>query len=357
MASPIQLEPEVIRFRLWRQVFLLGIFLFLPIPLPTMPSHVLILVNSLWGSLFFLTLSHWYFPGFWGVFWFLSLVIAGVCFFKVSIFWVAPLLVLWRVWVSVAARRLKVLSLVPLVFFCVPILFYNSQAVAQVTNLESKSLIKPGSALFEPRESVLATPANLTGVATLKLKDITSCGIVDKIPWKFRPDGRKSRLLLTDTLRFQTEASFQLWDIYQIMDNEGFISFVFRRTLASGKQESIIVKDTIYNKVIDTPRGNKTIESQNLKSLVNRQALAFYHEDGSSIIYSPSSVGRSSLTLQQGQVGGGRILPPVFLRGNYCDRPDDEENSDAQNRRAVQASPGSTPSGTQGGSGVGGASK
>ncbi len=233
-----------------------------------------------------------------------------------------------------AQKNSNMILILALVFVSV---LFESFCLAQTVGFEARSANK-GAEVVEG----------------FKLKDITSCGVVDKIPWKFRPDGRKARLLIKDNLRFQSETNFEPWELFQIMDREGFVSYIFRHTLVSGRLESIIIKDTVYNRVLETPKGNKTIESQSLKSLVNRQALAFYHADGSSLVYSPSSVGRSSLTLQQGQLGTGRILPPVFLRGNYCDRPDDEEDSDNQSRRAVQASPGSAPtaapSGATGGS-------
>ena len=183
-------------------------------------------------------------------------------------------------------------------------------------------------AIERPKAPVI--PKYLSGY---EVRDLTSCSMIDQIPWKFRPDRRKIRLLLRDSLRHQTETVFATWEIHQVMDGDGFVSYVFRRALANGRFESIVTKDLTFNRIVDTPQGPKTTEVQDLRTLINRAALTFYHSDGSTVAYWPSSVGKSALIVTQGQVGGGRSLPPVYLRGNYCDRPDDEENSDAMTKK------------------------
>jgi len=184
-------------------------------------------------------------------------------------------------------------------------------------------------------------PKYLSG---FELKDITSCLTVDTIPWKFRPDRRKTRLLLKDRLRHQSQTTFSEWSVFQVMDGDGFVSYVFRRPLSSGRNESMVVKDTVYNRVLDTARGPKTVESQDLRTLINRPALTFYHQDGSTVTYSPSSVGRSALVIQQAQTAG-RLLPPVFLRGNFCDRPDDDEDADKASKQLAAPKTGATGTG------------
>jgi len=193
-----------------------------------------------------------------------------------------------------------------------------------------KKLVIALSLLVLPAVSAAQTPApkvipkELSG---LLLNEFSSCIVMDQIPWRFRPDGRKTRLLISDRLRVNTEVKFSQWQIHQVMDVNGFVSYIFRRPLASGRFESFITKNLIYNRVVDTPRGRRTVEVQELRNLVNRPVLSFFHEDGGSITYSPSSIGNALLTLQQSS-GTGRILPPIFLRGNYCDRPDSQEDID-----------------------------
>jgi hypothetical protein len=206
--------------------------------------------------------------------------------------------------------------------------------------------------LPRPNSAVLSAPVQPTNTAVpkylegYKLSDISSCGSIDQIPWKFRNDRRKTRVILKDLLRHQNESKYSTWEIHQIMDGEGFVSFIFRRALADGRFESIVVKDSQYNKIIDTPKGPRIVEAQDLKTLINRAALTFYSPDGGTVVFSPSSVGRSALIID---VGGKltRPLPPVFLRGNICDRPDDEENSDTLNRKLAPATLPGTPSGSK----------
>lgn len=174
-------------------------------------------------------------------------------------------------------------------------------------------------------------PKYLTGYGIV---DYSSCTVYDRIPWKFSPDRRKKRLILRDKLRHQLETTFKTWEVYQVMDGDGYVSYVFRNALPDGRYDSIVVKDTIYNRFVETPRGKKQTEFQDLRGLVNRPAIAFYGSDGGSISLLPSSIGRSALVIQQGKADG-RLMPPIYLRGNTCDRPDDDEDSDQKAKENV----------------------
>jgi hypothetical protein len=206
----------------------------------------------------------------------------------------------------------------------------RSRRLARSKNLERRALVLALVPLLSwgalaqsvtPRKVI---PKELSG---LLLNEFSSCAMIDQIPWRFRPDGRKTRMLISDRLRSNTEVRFSQWQVHQVMDPNGFVSYIFRRPLASGRFESIITKNLIYNRVVDTPRGRRTVEVQELKNLVNRPVLSFFHEDGGSVTYSPSSIGNALLTLQQASTTG-RSLPPIFLRGNYCDRPESQEDID-----------------------------
>ncbi len=175
-------------------------------------------------------------------------------------------------------------------------------------------------------------PKYLTGYT---LYDITSCGLIDQIPWKFRADRKKSRLILKDKLRYMNQTTFSDWSLFQVLDAGGFATFIFRRPTANGRFESLVLKDTVFNRVVDTKFGPKTVESQDLTTLINRPAVAFYSQEGGSIVFSPSSNGNSMLTFQQA-ANSGRLLPPVFIRGTICDRPEDEEDSDRQQKQNAQ---------------------
>jgi hypothetical protein len=322
--------PERRKYRLYSTLFLLGIFLFVP-SFSGLSSHGAKLLVSAFMFFCFLTAL---------------LVYLDKTFFGNTSLWV--LLVLS------AILFFKNISTPPLILsalFSVWRLMVRERLIKS-----SKWDVTIGLAFVFVIQTVYAKsdveiPKYLSGY---EVKDITSCGVVDKIPWKFRPDGKKTRLLLKDKLRHQTETQTLDWEVFQIMDKDGFTSWVFRRTLASGRAESIVIKDVVYNRILETKKGPKTVEVQDLRSLVNRPALTFYHKDGSTLVYSPSSVGRSALIIQQGNQSGGRILAPVFVRGNFCDRPEDEENSDSQSKKAVQGSTGAADAASSTGNGASG---
>jgi hypothetical protein len=320
------------RHRFVSTLFLLGMFLVLPFPSESLALEMNVLIGAL--NVCVLMAAAMTFFGVYvsGLLVYVSLCLAIVLFFKSQSFLALIFVTVYLLWNSIKVNRLiKENKWGPLKSLLILSAVYSfSNAWAQ------NSLAKPEAEL----------PKHLTGY---QMRDITSCGLVDQIPWKFRPDGKKVRLLVKDTFRFQSEAQFADWELFQIMDSEGLTSAVFRRTLANGRAESLIVKDAVYNRVLETAKGSKTVEVQDLRSLVNRQALTFFHQDGSTIVYSPGSVGRSALVFQQGTANGGRLLAPVYLRGNYCDRPEDEENSDKQIKKTLKSTGETTQGSTESG--------
>jgi hypothetical protein len=339
-------SPEKRRHRMWSTVFLLGVFLASPMPSENQIFATNILIIS-FLVLVLVTSSLIYFQNeFSEVLFVVCVLVASVMFFKgVSLVSLVFLLSFW-LWRGVSKARLKLQKKWSVALA----LFFMTIQYIGVRQVNAQSSAQKG----EENSSDVEIPKYLSGY---EIKDITSCGAVNKIPWKFRPDGKKTRLLLKDRMRHQTESQFLDWEVFQVMDKDGFTSWIFRRTLANGRSESIVVKDVVYNRILETPKGSKTVEVQDLRSLVNRTALSFFHKDGSSLVYSPSSVGRSALIIQQGSTGNNRLLAPVFVRGNFCDRPDDEENSDTQNKKAVEASGAPSPSGAAPSAGAGGAPK
>jgi hypothetical protein len=136
------------------------------------------------------------------------------------------------------------------------------------------------------------------------------------------------------------------------MDADGYVTWIFRAALADGRYDTIAVKDTIYNRFVETPQGKQQTESQDLRTLVNRAALTFYAQDASTVSLLPSTIGQTALVIQQGK-SDGRLLPPIFIRGNNCDRPEGDENGDSTAAKQVtgQAQGGATPGGAPGAAG------
>jgi hypothetical protein len=184
-------------------------------------------------------------------------------------------------------------------------------------------------------ESTFEFPKYLNGY---KINDYSSCLVYDQIPWRFAADQKKNRLLIRDKLRHQTEKVLKDWEIFQIMDRDGYVTYVFRNQIALKTYDSIVIKDTVYNRFIESPKKRKSVDFQDLRTLVNRPALTFYSRDGGTISLVPSSIGKSALVIQLAKAEG-RAIPPMFIRGSACDRPDDEENSDQRAKENMTPAP------------------
>jgi len=80
-----------------------------------------------------------------------------------------------------------------------------------------------------------------------------------------------------------------------------------------------------------------------LRTLINRPVLMFYRADGSTATYAPGLAGRSMLTVTLNEAAG-RALPPVYIRGSYCDRAQsDTDTPDAAVTAAPKTGAGTTP--------------
>jgi len=149
----------------------------------------------------------------------------------------------------------------------------------------------------------------------LTMNQIASCIIINQLPWVFRKTKRQSRLLIRDKIRFSTQSDFVVWEVHQVMDQNGYISYVFRRPLPSGGFESIVTKENYYNKIQDVNGVKKITDVRNLTNFIERPALTFYTEANGRIVYQPGLSGQSRLLLAY-SAGD----PPVLLRGSDCRR-------------------------------------
>lgn len=157
-----------------------------------------------------------------------------------------------------------------------------------------------------------------------KVNDITSCGVVDSISWRFRPDGRQARVLVRDTLRMNAETEFFSWEISQVMDADGFSTFVFRRALKKNRYEAYAVKDGKYNKILDTRSGPHVVETRDIKNLINKPAFVFSAPDGASVILTPGAYKTSVLSFIPSRGEDGQVAPPVYIKNMICFRPEEK---------------------------------
>jgi hypothetical protein len=162
------------------------------------------------------------------------------------------------------------------------------------------------------QQTITELPVHRKG---LTLNQIASCRVIDQLPWVFRKTNRKSRLLLRDRLRLSTDSDFSTWEVHQVMDQNGYISYVFRRPLSDGRFESIVTKENFYNRIIDSGGTRVVADARNLSTLIDRPALTFYAEDESYAVYMPGLAGKNSFVVTY---KGG--VAPLYLRGPSCDR-------------------------------------
>jgi len=162
--------------------------------------------------------------------------------------------------------------------------------------------------------------AGLPFAPEFKLDALASCGSLDKIPWNFRPDGRRIRKLFEEELRLANDNETFWWELYQVMNRAGEVTFIFRRSLPDGSYISLAARDFKFVRVHSTPESSKKLENQTFKHLINRPALIFYRSDGTVVNYLPGSVGKATIQIQFAMTTGA-YLPPVYIRGNFCDRP------------------------------------
>lgn len=186
-----------------------------------------------------------------------------------------------------------------------------------------KVAIPTGASFYEDvgsatavREKVVNKPIHVTG---LNLNQIASCLVIDQIPWVSRKTNRKSRLLAKDKMRLNIHKTFSEWEIHQVMDKEGYISFIFRRRLADGRVESIVAKENHYNRFVDSGSVRKVVQVENFINLIDRATMIFYAEDGNRAEFRPGFTGQSTFVIYYtGQT------PPVYLQDLKCSRGDSE---------------------------------
>lgn len=162
------------------------------------------------------------------------------------------------------------------------------------------------------QETISEIPVHVKG---LSLAQISSCVVIDQLPWVFRKNKRQSRLLARDRIRLSTQSDFAIWEIHQVLDPNGYVSYVFRRPLPGGRFESIVTKENHYNRILDSDGTRKIVDVRNLMPLIDRAALTFYAPDGTYAVFKPGLAGKGSFIVTY---KGGTA--PLFLQGPSCER-------------------------------------
>ena len=311
---------KVMRTRILSCLFALGVFASLPMPSETLSRKDFLLL-ALWVLSGFLAWACWYIPKMTGLVWVVCWVLSFVYWKWTGAALTVSLLSAWGIWRSLRMMR-ESKTLVALV--ACGLFAFTAQAQTKSPRSAPKKKATPAPAPAPSPEAIVEeVPKYLTGYA---LKDISSCSAIDQVPWKFRADSRKTRLLMRDQLRLNTEAQSALWEINQVMDKDGYVTYVFSKVKNGVRAESLLVKDNVFNRIANVGGRSRVVEVQDLRTLINRPVLIFNHSSGSTITYAPGLAGQSVLTVEL-RPTGGRPLAPIYIRGSFCERAQGNVNS------------------------------
>lgn len=228
-------------------------------------------------------------------------------------------LVTWRVWFFYRERRISRLSIF---------------------------LLCLGSLNVVAKSSTTKSGDDMTYLKGYKLNDLTSCRQVDVVPWSLGEENKQARLLLRDRLRLSSETKYSDWSVFQTMDTDGGVTFIFERIQGDGTSEYHLAKGQVFNRIIKRGKTRSVAEVKNLKNLIDSPALEFFHEDGSQLSFLPGSSGSSKLRVYLASRAGARILPPLYLDGRHCSRPEsafDQDDDPGKKSNAGGQPPTSAP--------------
>lgn len=309
------------RTRLIGTTLVLGVVASLPTP--SSLGHFDPPLALLWFSLIALAWSLAFKPIFITLFWSTSVLAAFLAWKSIRVLVPMGFLCVWGLWFQIRTRRERLpafaLSLGCALAGLGAVGAHAASPAAHEVPAKKKEEAPVKGAPVRPEPKA---PKYLTGYV---LNDLASCSAVDQIPWRFAAE-RKTRMLLRDHLRLNTDAKFGTWEIHQIMDRDGYVTYAFMRMENGQRVESLLIKDNVFNRFRWTGAKSKVVDVQDLRNLINRPVVIFSHEDTSSVSFSPGLAGQSVLAIELRQPAG-RPLPPVYVRGTFCERASSSENS------------------------------
>ncbi|MBP7845346.1 MAG: hypothetical protein KA116_11075 [Proteobacteria bacterium] len=311
-------EPQ--RSRIISMIVGLSFLLILPIPETFKGSDQIL--TFLWAAGLLNAIA----LGFWidgrGVCGFLLFVLSFIYGLKTQFWLPIILLFLLYLWLKKRGLRTKVL-----VFILGISLGYQVSSKDNKTSSSKASKKSPKKTSTIKRVKTKAPlPPN-----PYPLDSMASCGYLEKISWEFRADGFRSRKLFQDYLQLSSDNQAYLWELYQTMNRRGDVTFIFRRKYDSYSYLSIAARDFTFTSALSRSKGSRTLERQNVSDFLNRPVLIFKRSDGSSVSFLPGSMGKATIMIQFAQADG-RDLPPIYIRGNFCDRPATLDEGDLQEK-------------------------
>ncbi|HVJ64179.1 MAG TPA: hypothetical protein VM901_02880 [Bdellovibrionota bacterium] len=334
---------EVKRTHLLALILLLALVVALPTPSGELTSRREVALLVAWVGVLATAWAVWFRRELLDLFWVVAAVGGLLTYlFRDSAFLLSSL-VIWRFWLLYREKRMAKLNL-----WLVLGLGLGSVPATQAQRLEAPQVIgtitAPAPASTKASTSALAGD-NMAYLKGYKINDLTSCRQVDVVPWSLNEENRQARLILRDKLRLSTELKYFDWSVYQTMDTEGSVTFIFERMLSDGAREYYLTKGHVFNRIVKRGTLKSVAEMKKLTNLIDSPALEFYHEDGSRLSFLPGSAGSSKLRVYLAPKAGARILPPLYIDGRHCSRPesafdqDDEPNKQNSNAPALPSAP------------------
>ena len=210
--------------------------------------------------------------------------------------------------------------------FCIELAFLSGHLQAQKMKPPQKTI----AALPPPALTTDASSGNL------RVAQINSCGTIDKIAWKLKSGGVRTRRIFRDYLTKDGDAGPSLWSLFQVLRDKGEVSFVFERERKDGREEFVAAHGDKLARIMEVKKNKprRVVRKQDLKPLINRTAVGFVGDDGARVEFIPGQTGRASVILYPTD-DAGVGLAPVYLKGISCDKPETFKDDEKTPERAT----------------------
>ncbi len=162
----------------------------------------------------------------------------------------------------------------------------------------------------------------------LRVSQINTCGTIDRIPWTIKSTGKRTRRIFRDYLKKDNDKSYSLWELNQVLGEKGDVTFVFHKSLKNGRSEFYAMRGFEVERILEFRRGRKQlVDKQNLKALINRIGVVFFHKDGSRVEFIPGQVEKAAIVIYPTDANGVGTAP-VYLKNLVCDKPESFKDED-----------------------------
>ena len=162
----------------------------------------------------------------------------------------------------------------------------------------------------------------------LRVSQINTCGTIDRIPWTAKSSGKRIRRIFRDYLKKDGEKKYSLWELTQVLAENGDVSFVFQKKLKNDRSEFYALRGYEVERILEIRKGRRRlIDKQNMKALINRVGAVFFHKDGSRVEYIPGQIDKAAIVIYPTDSNGVGTAP-VYIKNLACDKPESFKDED-----------------------------